>query len=530
MLVWFCAHIPFLNYGTDNLPLHMSYVGDEQSPVSGALHVLQDKNPLALRNLSTVYYGPVFSMISLPGVLSDFIYRMFTGDIHSIGDYKDYILWNWGGIAKNDRFIAVFFGLIGIVSLFKLLSTDTINPLKRKLPVYLGVALLSLDLLYFEYTGFFKHWAIIIPLLILQFYFLVRLKESGYSKKYWILSAFISVFSFGVSYLSILFQIMWLPLLINWIRDKNIKQLKQFCFYTLGFIVSNFLIVLWHPHAFLRIIGIIGGDITDTSIANYTNEIQVANLPMSFSYYLSIILNNYLAVLLVAIILSVFLFYKNNIHKLWYLWSILSVVFASFVIFGIVSHHESRYVLPVTTGLIVFVSVLLSIYFSGVDVKNKFVSVIIFLLISFTILFNFIHIIKLDFIINEGPKERVVVNRILELEKQKVGSKTLSYQYYILGAVHTKEAYSDYASRTKKDNLNLYKIIASTTLPKNITPLNVYYRRPDSGINVKEWNDYDHVVYKFEPRQEINQFDFFDESYLRLWKYDDLSVKYFFIK
>ena len=96
---WMLLHIPALWYGTDNLPLHQSYVGDEQSPVNGALHVLQAKNPLALRNLPTLYYGPVFASLAVTAVAIDFGEKYIRGIAQDATAYKNHILFDWGELS-----------------------------------------------------------------------------------------------------------------------------------------------------------------------------------------------------------------------------------------------------------------------------------------------------------------------------------------------------------------------------------------------------------------------------------------------
>ena len=166
LAVWVAIHLPAIWYGTENLPLHMSYIGDEQSPVNGALHVLQDKNLLAFRNLKTVYYGPLFPIISLPAVVLDFGEKFISGRIQNSNQYKNYILWNWGGIAWKNRVIATIFSFAVIILVFMLCNTRTLNPSgSKKIPIF-TCGLLATNFLFFEYASFFATGCLFFSLLL----------------------------------------------------------------------------------------------------------------------------------------------------------------------------------------------------------------------------------------------------------------------------------------------------------------------------------------------------------------------------
>jgi hypothetical protein len=525
--VWAFLHIPAVFYGTEELPLHMSYIGDEQAPVNGALHVLQDKNLLAFRNLKTVYYGPLFSVVALPGVLGDFVEKNLTGEAKGAEAYKNYLLWDWGGIVWKLRFLAVLCGVFGIVMMAKLLSTNSINPQRLNVPVYLSVVLLGFNYFYFEYTGFFRHWAFIIPLLIAQLYCLVRLHESAYAKKYWIANGALFGIGFGISYMSALYQIMWLPLIIYWIKNKNRTQLVQFAWYVVGTVVVASFIVAWHPHAFKRIIGLTGGSIVNkdaSELIQYSSEIPDEG--MSFGYYSSILINNHLPLLLLFVTAITFMQKRKDVWKKWWVYSIGLPMVIVFVVFGLMGHHESRYVLPVVVLFILLTSILL-VRFYG-EIKNKTAWGVVVFCIFLTLLFHGLHIGKRIAVLAEGPKEREIIAETLDFQRSNPSSKILFIEYYILGYPHTKEAYADYAARFNKKDFNLYKTIAATPLPEGIVPLNVYYRRPDESVTKEEMAKYDRVVKKYDPALEdkSREPDFFEYNLLRLWKYEALQEQY----
>lgn len=523
---WCLSHISLLLYGSNNVPLHISYVGDEQAPVNGALHILNDKNPFALRNLRTVYYGPLFSMVALPGIIWDFGEKVITGEVHSSQEYKESILFNWGGIIWKDRVTALLFGFLGIFFLAKLLTTKTINPSQKDFPVYLGTLLLFFNFYYFEYGAFFKHWVFIISTAIIQYYLLIRLEESGYKKKYWVWSAILFAFGFGISYVSAFFQVMWTPLLIKWLKERNTREIKMFIYYILAILVAISVIVAWHPHAFRRLLGMVGGDITGTSIAQYTSEQQYKGF--SFVYYGSIIVTNSFPLLLLWVTLC---FTKVRLlYKKWWTWSSLAPALVYFIIFGCISDHESRYVLPTLILFLVHIVTLFVYYLSQYSQEdNRLIKITAITLCTFTIVFNAVHIRQFMSIYSDGPIEKQVISQILNI--QGTNDRILMVNSYILGHIHTPEAYRDYTKNTNKENINLYKEIMKTPLPQDLTPLNVYYALPtDFDKNPGISREYNHVIMQYRPRVEINQFDFFDENILRLWNYYDYSPHYFFLK
>jgi hypothetical protein len=525
--VWAALHVPALLYGTESLPLHMSYVGDEQAPVNGALHILQEKNLAAFRNLKTVYYGPLFSVIALPGVAADFAGKLIMGKVDSAEAYKNFLLWDWGGIVWKLRLIALLCGVGGIVAFAKLLLTDTVNPKKILMPVYLGVSLLGLNFFYFEYTGFFRHWAFIVPLLIAQLYLLVRLRESGYKRKYWIWLFVVCVISFGISYMGILYQLAWLPLLAEWLRQRNKTQLKQFLLYVLGVICAAVLIVSWHPHAFKRIVGLVHGDVTNGNTEQYSPEKPGEGV--SFGYYGSIMLNNHLSLILLFAVLAIYRARRGGIFKEWWFWAVLGLAIFLYALFGTMSHHESRYLLPVIMLFIVATSMLLIDYYSGE--RSRTVSLVVLVLVTYTLLFHSLHIGKWLQILSQGPEERNAISAALEYQKEHQSSKILFLQYYILGYPHTKDAYNDYMERFNKKQFNLYKTIAAAPLPKGIAPLNAYYYRPDNPISREVIAAYDAVVYKYDPAIDgSREPDFFDVDITRLWSFHDLNERYFIVK
>jgi hypothetical protein len=257
--VWVLMHLPGILYGAHATPLHVTYVGDEQVSVNSALRTLNEKSILAFRNREMQYYGPMFVVLDTPGVVADFAIKYVTGVVHSAEEYKQYIIWDWGGIIRNIRLTALLSMLLGLVVVYKLAGTRTLNPSGSRYLPYLTTALLAVNFHFFEYSNFSIHWAYVLPLLFVQWYTLVRILETaGSEKKYWVAHAAAVVISFGVSYMSLIYLAMWWPALWTIWRTRDGVLFKKWLAMMGGTGLLSALIVWWHPYAFFRIISFMG--------------------------------------------------------------------------------------------------------------------------------------------------------------------------------------------------------------------------------------------------------------------------------
>jgi hypothetical protein len=532
-IVWAVIHIPALTYGTSHLPLHESYIGDEQSPVNGALHILEDKSLLGFRNLPTVYYGPVFSIIALPAVVADFATKFATGAIHSSNDYKNYILWDWGGIVSKMRLISVIAGFLALWALYALLMTRTVNPSQKRSLAVVGVVLLACNFYFFEYSSFFKHWVYVITGLIGQIYFLVKIVEDReHTRTYYIWQGILFVGTFGISYLSVLTQIIFLPVLIKWLKEKDKQMLRAFGIYLVCLIIPLILIVWWHPRSFLRLVSLTTGDAIGADLTSWTSEPNVPGF--SFSYYAQIIFDNHVSLLALWLLL-VYVAIKNGEYKNYVFWLPISTALIYFVVFSIMGHHESRYILPAIVSIIVSSGILLVQYFSRLTRLQKIsASTLIVAYIIF-------HLITLGFWQQQmmnGPYERKAISAALTYQNAHPQSRQLFISWYLLGYPHTKEAYKYYLdnyilARSKNHTGNdLYTAMLGAPLPSGIMPLNVYYLHPNDATNtIAILKHYDRVIYEYKPSIEQHlPPDFLEVDLTRYWLPEAWGDKYFTLK
>lgn len=522
--VWGLLHVPSVFYGTENLPLHQSYVGDEQSPVNGALHVLQKKSLLGLRNLQTLYYGPVFATIALPAVIADFGLKRISGAVKSGEEYKNYILFDWGGIVWKARSISVLAGFLGLVGLLCILLTKTINPSHNAKLAVFGTSLLAVNFYYFEYSSFFKHWIFLITALIWQLYLLIRIHENpNRARMYFVYQGVIAGLSFGVSYLALVSQVIFIPSLFLWIKKKQKDILRSFLWFVGVASVIIIICILWHPRSIIRILGLVSGDIFGLGTSQFSSE--DTGTGFSFFYYGKLIVLNHIALLGAF---ATLLFYKWKDIKTEYLfWTIIITGGVFYVLFGMMSHHEGRYVLPVIVSLVMVTAYLFVGRFGELQQIGKIIAVAFLI---FYISFHGIHVAKWIYVYAQGPVEHGIIETILQLqtEEEPVGV----IQSYLIGHVHTKSAYQAYITKRGREDTNLYKAIMEADLPENIQPINVrYVFSSEFAEDASTIDDFKHVILLFEPRGvEINQFDYVDESMVRLWFWESSMPHYRQIK
>lgn len=512
--VWLIAHIPGIIYGTKNLPLHQSYVGDEQSPVNGALHILKDKSLLAVRNTTVLYYGPVFALIAVPPVVADFGTKYILGNVSGAESYKNLLFFDWGGIVIYARIITVFVSLLSLLYIyniiyFALASSESVKKIKI---AFLGVLLVAFNFYFFEYSHFFKHWPFLIFLLLVQIYHLSKIADSDKPEhKDYIIFTIASALSVGISYFSALYLIALVPVLIKWF--KNISKYKQHIVWLMRylgiFLVLIIIILVWHPYPFIRLLMGRAGTL-------FGNE------ESSIIYYSKLILLNHLPLVLSGLIISLFFFKKFSSRIVMLLSICITVSVANFMFFSSQLHYEGRYMLPtIITVLIAFAVIITEINI------NKPIKMITIVCIYTYFIFHGMHIIQWIRIYSQGPLESKVIKKVIELQGEK--QDVLLIQNYIAGYAHTKNAYQDYIKRYNKQNINLYKEIVTVPTPHNVTPLNLYYRK-QKDFKISDIKLYDHVIYIYEPRSEINQFDFFDEDITRLWYHRELSPSFYMLK
>jgi hypothetical protein len=530
LLLWTALHSVGIMYGTQDLPLHQSYIGDEQAPVNGALHILEDKSLLAVHNLKTLYYGPILSIFALPAVIVDFGTRYLSGGVGGAEDYKNTILWDWGGIVLGLRITATLVSVLALIFVYKLFMLNSVNVKKNRTTALVGMLLVALNYYFFVYSHFFKHWTFVVAFLLGQLYYGLLIRETNGNKNvYWWLHGLLTVLSFGLSYLSAVYMIAFLPLaFLLWKKNETGIRKKMYV-YTSGVLLSSLAVIWWHPYAFKRYLGFLGiGDVKVGELGEAYNP--VASAVSSWNYYLTEIVVNNAPLVLASLVLLFALHKSGGLKKHFYwMWMLGSVALINLLAFAPSAHHEGRYMLPTIVMLVLFVGIAFSHYMHHVEKKTN-VLVLIGLLIFLYISFHAVHIGRWMYIYAQGPIEKAMLKEVLAI--QKPDSPVLLVQSYIAGHVHTKEAYQAYMQKRGREDMNLYKAIMDAPLPQNIPVLNARYLFSDEYEEKPFLIDEYEVVYLYHvPRpEELNLFDYMDENLLRLWYWDDLTPSYIRLK
>ncbi len=335
--LWFVAHIPAIGLFA-HVPFVSAVVGDEPSPIYGALAILKDKSPLGLRNLPQLYYGPVFAAIALPAVIFDAGRQYAGGHIANAEDYRALITRDMGGMLVASRWLAVLAGLIALYGAYRLFQSKHLNPEGKAWWVWLAVAGIALDPFFFKYSHFFRHWVFIVGVLIWNLVFALRLADKPDDKKAWVGLWFTNVIGFGISFVSLLYQAALLPSLWRWARAKNISGLKHFLVYGVSLVVMAALIVAWDPFPYFRLVSM-----GTESGSGY--ELH-AGLPSLFTYA-SFLINNHLLIGLLAASLSVLAWMKAREHVRSWWWMMLWPGVAHILFFAASKNDPPRYLLPI---------------------------------------------------------------------------------------------------------------------------------------------------------------------------------------
>lgn len=496
IVLWFTLHVPAIMYGTSDVPLHASYLtADEQSSINGALHVLQSRSILGLQNQTTLYYGPVMAMLAVPAVLADFAVRLATGVVHNALNYKDFIVWNWGGALAWARVIAVFAGLSSIIAVYQLFLTRTLNPSGNRNIAWLAASLLATNYLFFEYSGAFRHWLFVITFLLWQFVVFVWLLEAEGNKKWlWIAEVFLTVSIFGISYVGLIYQIFWIPVLLHWWRMGATKRLKEFCYYLLGVFSGVTLVILWHPYGFLRTFGMF--KVSPNSTVSTAPVVEISHTQAiidSLLYYANVIFINNIT-LCIAGVLLLFVIVRKKVQAPYWASIFLLPTIAHYIFFSFHAHNESRYMLPaVVLGLVAIVVAYAKAY-ASLGQQHLLVRISRSLFII-SICLGIIQIAGFVRMMQYGPAERaLILPQVEEWQKEKPDAKILFVKNWPLGYVHTHAAYSDYITRYNKESYDLWKYILTLQSPKGIVPINVYYKHADDLVTEKDMQTFDHIV------------------------------------
>jgi hypothetical protein len=459
--IWICIHTAIIFYGSSNLPLHSAYIGDEQSPVNGALHVLHDVSLLSLHNLETLYYGPLFAVLAIPGVLvSALIFFTTNGGIDAAA-YQAYLLYDWGGIIVWVRSIAVFFSYLGLAALYKILSTKTVNPSQSKKLAVFGVVLLATNFYFFSYGGMFKHWIFIITPFLWQIYVLILQSESKeYKARYNVFHALLGVFAFGVSHIAILTQALLAPYFLRCLLKKE-SIVLFFKHYLIPYVAGALLIIWWHPFAFFRYFEMFSGGVAKVNSENFNllGEVVPVN---AFGYYTEVLLFNHVFIVIPLVVLLAISLKKISdtlrqvIIGITLVGSLYMILFSNFDIIVV------RYALFSIVSILVIYAVLVINQWAALTKSTKF-------LIGFSfVLYVIYHVMSIagwSNYLNQGPADRNIIPEIIAISNNS--KKDIFIQGETLfGWPHSTTSLAAFATLTERADSSLYKAYSISRPPK----------------------------------------------------------------
>ncbi len=516
LFIWCGANIPAIVYGTAKVPYPQDYIGDEPSPVSGALHVLESRSLLAFRNDPSVYYGPVFPILAIPAVLVDYGVQRLDGVVHSSVEYRNRLIYNWGGIIVCIRILAVLFSLLALWAFWKSLNEERGAPWVP----FVATGILATDYYFFEYAHFFEHWVIVIPMLLVQFSTMLSIRNTPKSKRLWVFHCFAALIAAGVSYISLLSMVMWVPLLLTWLREKRWQLIRRFLYLCLALVIGTGLVILWDPYPFIRLLGFLGVGPLASPAHSGQNPFLGGNF--SFIYYGAEVVLNHLSYFVAAAVMAVAVGARRLMNDSFLQAAALVVVF-NFLLFAPAQHHEGRYMLPVIVFLLLIFGRILTLYVAS----NRRYTLLVGAAILLGIIVQTASVGGLVARYAEGPPEAAVLNSV-----QEDPSPILAIGGDQLAVSLTPTAYLRYAAQSARTGTNLYQALTRVPPPPHTRLFDITYIASSTvSKNTSLLTGYKTILVESDQSfSTVNGYNAIDENIARIWFARDFFPTYTQIK
>lgn len=530
--LWGLAHVPALRYGTESLPLHQSYVGDEQSPVNGALHILKDRSLLAVRNLPTLYYGPLFAVVALPAVVADFASGCWSGLGCSAASYQARILYDWGGIVRAARLLALLASLFGLAAIFAAFRSLAANPRRAAWLPYLATGLVATNFYYFEYASFFKHWPFVVTLALVDLWAALGVageESPRIRRRYWIAGAAAAAASFGISFLSAAYRVVYLPLALSWLARRDWARLRELVRWGLGYLLLCALVVAWHPYALARLLA--GGA--------FVSAPGDEGATGGFAFYARLLLENHAGLLLAGMIAASVVGWRLLARDR-VAWTLALPAALNLAIFLAQGRHEGRYALPTAVFSLLLLAYVVALAAPKL-VGRRLARAGVVAGLAVAALYHLAAMAAWSAAISSGPAEARFVRELdVALPSLPASTTVLALQDYLVGTAHTPAGYRSYLAAAKAgQDINLYDALLATPAPAGERAVDFRYAPVadvPGGVTRKQlllgdfsnvrFADYGLVFWRIRPRLEINQFDYFDESLARVFFHEDSLDRY----
>lgn len=464
--LWFAGHIPAIGLFA-HVPFVSAVVGDEPSPIYGALAILKDRSPLGLRNLPQLYYGPLFAAIAVPVVIFDAGREYAAGHIANAEDYRALITRDMGGMLIASRWLAVLAGLIALYGVYCLFQSKHLNPEGKTWWVWLAVVGIALDPFFFKYSHFFRHWVFIVAVFIWNLVFALRLADKPDDKKAWLGLWFTNVIGFGISFVSLLYQAALLPGLWRWVRAKNFSGLKHFFFYGVSLAAAVVLIVAWDPFPYVRLVGM-----GTESGSGFELHLGLPSL-LTYGSYL---FNNHFPIGLLATGLSVlgWVVARERMRRWW--WMMILPGLAHITFFAASLNNPPRYLLPIYVLLwlvAVGCAAVLSPWLQARRLaKPSFVIFAIALLLSGA------NSLRWSWLASQTQPEE----KLVETLRETSASSSMLFVGHLLPAWHDPSSYKNFSDHCLDYASDLFPYMATLSPLSGVKPVYIEYWCSDEAI------------------------------------------------
>lgn len=505
---WIVLHAVAIGFGTRQVPFATSSVGDEQSPIYGALQMVRDKSLITIRDTPAVYYGPLFNLLAVPLVAGDFLFHRLNGSIRSPEEYRALITYDWGGLLYESRWLAVLAAALGLFGAWKLFHEPAINPGQNRNWPLLMTGLLATNFYFWKYSHFFRHWIFLCALLIWQIVFILRIERGG-KKKDWIGAWVCAVAGFGISYVFLLYQVMWLPLLVRWTRSRDRSRIKPFVLYALALLAGAGLLTWWLPsslnHIWVQEAGMAqaGSSLVFLSALRYYLEIIVFNQPFETAAFL---------------VLATWGMLRHRLYGRTWFWMLLLTAAAHLVAlssFGSVA----RYALPAIMLMLLCMGASLC-FLSDALLTRKRLRTSLIILLAAGFLFQFATDVVWSRKAAKGPETGALVDF---LRSQPTDRKML-FVGPLLPAWHTRASFERYLNDCITYPSKLYPYMLGLPGPENVVPLQVDYAcrgTPDTDALAS----HDAVITSTGESLEATKY-YYDVRITRLWSIRETGLRY----
>ncbi|KAA0205821.1 hypothetical protein EDM68_04410 [Candidatus Uhrbacteria bacterium] len=507
LAVWSLAHVPAIGWFA-HVPFSAAVVGDEPSPLYGALAIMRDRSPLGLRNLPQLYYGPAFAALALPAVAFDAAAQFASGRVRNAEDYRALITRDMSGMLVAARWLAVLAGFVALWGAYRLLRSPRLNPDACPWWPWLVAFGIALDPFFFKYSHLFRHWVFVVAVLVWGLVFTMRLAERHDDTRAWVGLWFVNTLGFGISFLTPLYQAMLLPLLWRWARERNRAAWTRAVAYGGALLASCALIVAWNPFPYARILRM--GTESDTGHALGFGFASLAS-------YASYLIHNHLLISILAVGLSVvgWTLARRRMRP-WY-WIVVWPLVVHALFFTSSETNPPRYFLPVYVLLWILAVASAAAAWPALVTRRLALPVLAAFAIALAL--SGAHAARWSWLASQPQPEE----RLIEAVRHAQSSRSVGYIGRMLPAWHDPASYLLYAVTCLPYESDASSYMASLPPLEGVIPLEVEYSCDQARLRTLLLETVDVVI---EPEGESLESNTFEADWRRHWDSDRWGLRF----